>query len=168
MSVAVYAKSSQNVPTGRIAGLLAPLNLEVVQRLAPADSAKLLTVPVTVHPIGDVFATPQSAAIAHLLAFSLLFVLYLIIILNSQLTLNSVIEEKTNRIAELLVAAIDPLALLYGKIGAGIVLAVIQMAAWLLAAICRDGPRRRRRGARRPGLPELRLRCSRCTTRSSR
>jgi ABC-2 type transport system permease protein len=133
VSVAVYAKSSQNVPSGRIAGLLAPLNLEVVQRLAPAAAAKLLTVPVTVHPIGDVFATPQSAAIAHVMAFSLLFVLYLIIILNSQLTLNSVIEEKTNRIAELLVAAIDPLALLYGKIGAGIVLAVIQMTAWLLA-----------------------------------
>jgi ABC-2 type transport system permease protein len=133
VSVAVYAKSSQNVPTERIAGFLAPLNLEVVQRLAPAQSAKLLTVPVTVHAIGDVFATPQSAAFAHVIAFSLLFVLYLIIILNSQLTLNSVIEEKTNRIAELLVAAIDPLALLYGKIGAGIVLAAIQMLAWLFA-----------------------------------
>ncbi|MBV8491756.1 MAG: ABC transporter permease, partial [Candidatus Eremiobacteraeota bacterium] len=45
----------------------------------------------------------------------------------------SVIEEKTNRVAESLVAAIDPMALLYGKIGAGAVLAAIQMVAWLVA-----------------------------------
>ena len=49
------------------------------------------------------------------------------------------IEEKTNRIAELLVAAIDPLALLYGKIAASIVLAVIQMVAWGVAAFAAGG-----------------------------
>jgi ABC-2 type transport system permease protein len=135
LKVTVYAKNSQGVSTDRLAALLAPLNLEIEQRIAPAAAAKLLAVPIAVHGIQDTFATPASAALARLIAFSLLFVLYLVIILNSQLTLNSVIEEKTNRIAELLVAAIDPLALLYGKIAAGTVLAVVQMLAWLLALV---------------------------------
>jgi ABC-2 type transport system permease protein len=131
----VYAKNSQSVSGEHLAQLLAPLNLEIAERLTPGAAAKLLTVPVTVRGISDAFATPASAAVAHFFGFSLLVVLYLIIILNSQLTLNSVIEEKTNRIAELLVAAIDPLALLYGKIAASIVLALIQMIAWGAAAL---------------------------------
>jgi ABC-2 type transport system permease protein len=135
----VYAKHSEAVSAERLAQLLAPLRLELAQRLAPGQATRLLSVPVTVNGVNDAFATPASAAIAHLLGFALLVVLYLVVILNSQLTLNSVIEEKTNRIAELLVAAIDPLALLYGKIAAGTVLAVIQMIAWGIAAFVAGG-----------------------------
>jgi ABC-2 type transport system permease protein len=135
----VYAKNSQSVSADRLAQRLAPLRLELALRLDPAKAAQLLSVPVTVRGVNDAFATPASAAIAHLLGFALLVVLYLVVILNSQLTLNSVIEEKTNRIAELLVAAIDPLALLYGKIAAGTVLAVIQMVAWGIAAFVAGG-----------------------------
>ena len=135
----IYVKNSQSVSGEKLAQLLAPLRLEIAQRLAPGVATQLLTVPVAVHGISDAFASPASATVAHLFGFALLVVLYLVIILNSQLTLNSVIEEKTNRIAELLVAAIDPLALLYGKIAAGTVLAVVQMAAWALAAFVAGG-----------------------------
>jgi ABC-2 type transport system permease protein len=139
LRVTVYSKNSQTVSAAHVAQLLAPLNLEIAQKIGPAASARLLTVPVTVRGVADSFATPESAAIAHLLGFAMLVVLYLVIILNSQLTLNSVIEEKTNRIAELLVAAIDPLALLYGKIAAGTVLAIIQMIAWGITALLVGG-----------------------------
>jgi ABC-2 type transport system permease protein len=135
----VYAKNSQSVSAERLAQRLAPLQLELAQGLDPARAARLLSVPITVQGVNDAFASPASAAVAHLIGFALLVVLYLVIILNSQLTLNSVIEEKTNRIAELLVAAIDPLALLYGKIAAGTVLAVIQMLAWGIAAFVAGG-----------------------------
>lgn len=135
LHVTVYYHTTQTSGTDRIAHLLEPLNLELAAHVSPAESAKLLDVPVDAHGIGSDFATPASATFARGIAFGLLLVLYLIIILNSQLTLNSVIEEKTNRIAELLVAAIEPLALLYGKICAGMVLAAIQMVAWLVAAL---------------------------------
>jgi ABC-2 type transport system permease protein len=139
LSATIYAKNSQSVSAERLSERLAPLGLEIAQRIDPATSERLLKVPVTVQGVNDAFATPASAAVAHLLGFALLVVLYLVVILNSQLTLNSVIEEKTNRIAELLVAAIDPLALLYGKIAAGTVLAVIQMIAWGIAAFLAGG-----------------------------
>jgi len=135
----VYAKNSQSVSSQHTAQLLAPLALEVAQKIGAEKSAKLLDVPVEVRGISDAFASPASAAVAHVLGFAMLVVLYLVIILNSQLTLNSVIEEKTNRIAELLVAAIDPLALLYGKIAAGMVLALIQMVAWGITALLVGG-----------------------------
>lgn len=131
LHVIVYATSPQ-ISTARIAELLVPLNVAVTEHLDPQAAHRAVTVPVEVHGVGKTFASPQAAAFAKVVGFSLLIVLYLVVILNSQLTLTSVIEEKTNRIAELLVAAIDPLALLYGKIFAGTTLALIQMVAWVI------------------------------------
>ncbi|HTU81040.1 MAG TPA: ABC transporter permease [Candidatus Acidoferrales bacterium] len=131
----LYVSSTQNPNVASLQRDLGPLNLALTSNFPLETTRRLLAVPIAVVGVGDTFATPASATVAHALAFGLLFVLYLVVILNSQLTLNSVIEEKTNRIAELLVAAIDPLALLYGKIGAGTVLATVQLVAWLLAAM---------------------------------
>jgi len=48
------------------------------------------------------------------------------------LLMTSVAEEKTSRIAELLIASVNPSALLAGKIAAAAILGIIQMASWLL------------------------------------
>ncbi|MBV8491119.1 MAG: hypothetical protein JO199_11375, partial [Candidatus Eremiobacteraeota bacterium] len=85
LHAAVYAKASENADAAQIAQLLTPLNLELAQHLAPAAAEKLLAVPVSVTEIGDTFASAESAAFAQSVAFSLLMILYLIIILNSQL-----------------------------------------------------------------------------------
>jgi ABC-2 type transport system permease protein len=45
--------------------------------------------------------------------------------------MSSVAEEKTSRIAEMLVASVNPSALLSGKIAASATLAVIQMIIWI-------------------------------------
>lgn len=135
LNVTIFAKNSVNAERDRIATLLTPLNVQLFTGFTPEATQKLLDVRVTAVGVGDTFRTAASAAIARTAGFGLLLILYLVIILNSQLTLNSVIEEKTNRIAESLVAAIDPLALLYGKIGAGMVLAIVQMTAWLIAGV---------------------------------
>jgi ABC-2 type transport system permease protein len=135
LAVTVYVKNSQTADRDRIAQLLTPLNVELLEGLNPSATSKLLNVRVVTQGIGDTFRSAASSAVARGVGFGLLLILYLVIILNSQLTLNSVIEEKTNRIAESLVSAIDPLALLYGKIGAGTVLAAVQMIAWLIAAV---------------------------------
>jgi ABC-type Na+ efflux pump permease subunit len=131
----VYSTNPLSVDANALAQMLVPLNVSLEQHVTVARARRAVEVPVDVKGIGTAFKTPAAAQLAHIVGFALLIVLYLIVILNSQLTLTSVIEEKTNRIAELLVAAIDPLALLYGKIFAGTTLALIQMAAWVIVGL---------------------------------
>ena len=128
----VYSTNPGSAAATHVGAALVPLSVQLATRLDAAQAARAVNVPVEVRGVGKAFASPQAALLARTIGFSLLVVLYLIVILNSQLTLTSVIEEKTNRIAELLVAAIDPLPLLYAKIFSGTTLAVVQMLAWVV------------------------------------
>ncbi|MBC5811479.1 MAG: ABC transporter permease [Candidatus Eremiobacteraeota bacterium] len=88
-----------------------------------------------VHPIDRRFADSTSAGTAHGVAFGLIFILYLAIILAAQSVMAAVAEEKTSRIAEILVATISPTNLLVGKTLAAAAIAMVQIAAWLTTAM---------------------------------
>ncbi len=69
------------------------------------------------------------------LGYVLSFVLYMMIVLYGQAILRSVIEEKTSRVAEVLVASVTPNTLLAGKVlGVGSV-ALTQQIVWLVASV---------------------------------
>ncbi len=88
-------------------------------------------VPVEVKSIGSHFADANAADAAQAVAFTMLFFLYMLILINSQLVMSAVAEEKTSRIAELLIATISPVPLLYGKIAVATTLALLQMVIWI-------------------------------------
>lgn len=72
----------------------------------------------------------QSAALASGLGIALNFVLYMFLLLYGSLVMNSIIEEKNNRVLEIVVSSINPRSLLLGKIvGVGLV-AVTQIVIW--------------------------------------
>jgi ABC-2 type transport system permease protein len=135
LHVKVYSTEPATVDARRIARILLPLNLQVAEHIDARTAYQLSAFKVDVSNIGAKPQTVEQAQVARGVAFSLIFLLYLLIILNSQLTMAGVIEEKTNRIAELLVASIDPLALLYGKIASGATLAMLQMIVWFVAGV---------------------------------
>jgi ABC-2 type transport system permease protein len=115
----------------RIGDSLAPLNLELATGFGQARVKQLLNLPVDVKAIGSHFADARSADTAQAVAFTLLFFLYMLILVNSQLVMSAVAEEKTSRIAELLIASISPIPLLYGKIAVATTLAFLQMVIWI-------------------------------------
>lgn len=135
LSVIVYSTNPAAVDESRVSGLLLPLNVSLTQHVGIAAASRALTLPVTVRGVGRRGASLEAAQVARGIAFTLIFFLYLLVILNSQLTMAGIIEEKTNRIAELLVATVDPLALLYGKILAGATLGMLQLVVWVGAAL---------------------------------
>jgi ABC-2 type transport system permease protein len=65
----------------------------------------------------------------------LIFILYFSIIIASQSVMASVAEEKTSRIAELLVATISPVNLLTAKTLAAAALALLQIGVWVTTAL---------------------------------
>lgn len=130
LSVTVYAKDPGAVSTSQLRRDLLPLNIASSTKLAQNQVDTLLNMPVDVRPLGSKFGTAAEADAARVVANVLLFVLYLLIVLNAQLIMTSVAEEKTSRIAELLVASVNPSSLLAGKIAASATLAIVQLVAW--------------------------------------
>jgi ABC-2 type transport system permease protein len=110
---------------------LAPLGVELGTGLAPARVERAATIEHVVHPLDAKFKDTRSATLAHAVAFTLIFMLYLAIILGSQSVMSAVAEEKTSRIAEILIATIDPVHLLYGKTLAATAIALLQIGLWI-------------------------------------
>lgn len=134
LRVTVYAIDPSNVEASTIRRDLLPLNLQLETHLARARVDSLMQIPVDVTSVSQKFGSAAQANAAKIIAYVLLIMLYLLIMINSQLIMSSVAEEKTSRIAELLVASVRPSSLLTGKIAASASLAILQMVVWVAAA----------------------------------
>ena len=113
---------------------LAPLAISLRTGIAPERIAAASDVATALHAIDAKFVDSSAATIAHGIAFGLVFMLYLTIILASQSVMAAVAEEKTSRIAEILVATIEPANLLAGKTFAAAAIALVQIALWIATA----------------------------------
>jgi ABC-2 type transport system permease protein len=131
LRVNVYARDPSGISIAQLRRDLLPLNISVSTNLPKAQVAALLAMPVDLHALESKFGTLAQADAARAVAFILLFLLYLLIVLNSQLIMTSVAEEKTSRIAELLVASVSPSVLLAAKIASSATLAILQMILWV-------------------------------------
>lgn len=131
MSAAVYARDPGNITVSSLRRDLLPLSLQAATGLSRAQLAAAMTLPVSVRAVNSKFGNAAQANDARIIAYIMLFALYILIMINSQLIMSSVAEEKTSRIAEMLVASVNPSALLSGKIAASATLAVVQMIIWI-------------------------------------
>ncbi|HEV7179239.1 MAG TPA: ABC transporter permease [Candidatus Baltobacteraceae bacterium] len=135
LDVAVLAKDPGSMVPARIRRDLLPLQLSLATHSTQTQVKALTAIPVHVTTIGSKFANSDQAFAARGIAYTLLFFLYMLILLNSQLVMSSVAEEKTSRIAELLIASVDPAALLAGKVLAALTLALLQLVVWAGAGV---------------------------------
>ncbi|KAB2901614.1 MAG: ABC transporter permease [Kofleriaceae bacterium] len=109
------------------------------KELAIADDkvARLLA-PVaftTRHSTGEAGEEETSGLAAFLVGYVVMFVLYLAIVLYAVNVLRSVVQEKTNRVVEIMVAAAKPRALMLGKIlGVGAV-GLVQVTVWAVMGL---------------------------------
>lgn len=71
-----------------------------------------------------------SSIVSYALGFIMTFLLYMILLLYGQMVMTSIIEEKNNRVLEVVVSSVKPTSLMMGKIlGIGLV-AVTQIVIW--------------------------------------
>lgn len=77
-----------------------------------------------------------SQVLSMVIGFAMTFVLYMFLLMYGQMVMTSIIEEKNNRVLEIMVSSVKPTHLMMGKIvGVGLV-AVVQVVIWgvLIAA----------------------------------
>ncbi len=83
-------------------------------------------------------AEQSSTIVSYVIGMGLTFLLYMCILIYGQMVMTSIIEEKTNRVLELVVSSVKPTQLMFGKIaGIGLV-AVTQIVIWgvLITLFC--------------------------------
>ena len=85
--------------------------------------------------LSDEGAQESSTDAAMVLGFMLSFITYMFVLMYGAMIMNSVIEEKTNRIVEVVVSSCRPFQLMLGKIiGVGLV-GLTQMAIWIVMLV---------------------------------
>jgi len=131
IGVTIFAKNPTSVPSGRIRAALLPLQVQHSTHLTSAQIATALNANIEVRSLSTKFHSVHQAEAAQGLAMTLVVFLYILVILNSQFVMSAVAEEKTSRIAELLIATVDPMVLLVAKVLVGATLSVLQLLVWV-------------------------------------
>lgn len=101
----------ENIDTAKLRRVLAPPNFEALQSTGEDDGT--------------------SGGATFFIGFVLAFILYMVITLYGVGVMRSVVEEKTSRVMELLVATVKPRSLMAGKIVGVGAAGLIQVAVWL-------------------------------------
>jgi len=130
LRVLIYARDPAQFG-GAFGRDLAPLQIAFSTGMSVTDIQRHAAVAVEVRGIGGRFSNASAANTAKGIAYLFIILLYIAILLNAQAIMASVAEEKTSRIAELLVATIDPTRLLTAKVLASAATGVIQLAIWI-------------------------------------
>jgi len=134
LHVTAYARDPSAFRDG-FARDLAPIQIALATGASVQHVAEHTTVPVEIHDVSGRFANVNAADAAKGVAYLFVMLLYVSILLNAQSIMTSVAEEKTSRIAELLVATLDPSRLLAAKIVAAVGTGFIQLAVWIATGI---------------------------------
>lgn len=109
-------------------------NIENLQQILDEVHAD---VPLPTYRLGEEEASSSSSTISFIIGLFMSLILYMFLIMYGQMVMTSIIEEKNNRVLELIVTSVKPQQLMMGKIiGTGFV-AVTQIVIWavLLTAI---------------------------------
>jgi ABC-2 type transport system permease protein len=131
----VYAEDPGTFPARRVTGDLAPLNIALGTGIPAHLVSKFQSIRINVRGVGGRFDNATRAEATRGVTMFLVSILYLVTLLNSQMLMASVAEEKTSRIAELLVAAISPAALLGGKVLATGLAGILQLLIWSITEL---------------------------------
>ena len=77
----------------------------------------------------------QGQALARIVATVLPYLFYFLLLIGSSFLLRSVAQEKENRTAEVLLLSLSPRQLLVGKIAAGTLVLLVQLAIWVAGGV---------------------------------
>ena len=140
----VYAQTPSGAFDRAITGVFADAIRAVRLKRLGADSPDVLSavkrVEVDVQKATNDPSKRQDARSAFFFAFGLVFFIYFSLIFYGVYVLRGVLEEKSNRIVEVIVAAVKPFDLMIGKIlGIGAV-GLTQIAIWLGFALILSSP----------------------------
>ncbi|MEK7424611.1 MAG: ABC transporter permease, partial [Actinomycetota bacterium] len=140
-----HAESVSNFMTqSRLSHVLSRVVADSRLAQAGLDSARVaeLTRDVDLQTVrvSEAGSREEAGMAGFFLAYFLFFLLYMVVMLYGQQVLNGVLEEKSSRIVEVLLASVRPLELLVGKLlGIGAA-GMTQLGIWLATMVALSAP----------------------------
>jgi ABC-type Na+ efflux pump permease subunit len=135
LKLTIYAKDISTLPRRPYANALAPLNTAVATGTATDKLTNFNDYQIEVRGVGTKFANQDASEVAYSIGFTFLFLLYMVIVIQASAIMSAIVEEKTNRLSEVLVSTVSPSNLLAGKVIASAIAAIAQAAIWLASAV---------------------------------
>lgn len=103
-------------------------DIENLQQIMAEVEADVRVSTVRIDESGEEEST--SSMVSMFIGMAMTFILYMFLLMYGQMVMTSIIEEKNNRVLELVVSSVKPIQLMLGKIlGVGLV-AVVQVLIW--------------------------------------
>lgn len=139
-NVRLYANSSSSLAlesniTGQIERILETeklkaYNIENLSQILEQVETKVVMQTFRNDKSQEEDAQAQSSAVATGLGYVLGFILYMFLLIYGAMVMQSVIEEKNNRVLEVMVSSVRPFDLMMGKILGVASVAVVQVLIW--------------------------------------
>lgn len=106
-------------------------NIDNIDQILQSIKTDVAVQTIRTSDAADEEGENQSAVLAAALGGVLNFILYIFLLLYGAMVMNSIVEEKSNRVLEIVVSSIKPQSLMLGKIiGVGLV-AITQIVIWV-------------------------------------
>lgn len=103
-------------------------NIPNLEEIMKSTDVNIDLTTVRVGESGD--QSSSSSMLSFAIGLFMTFILYMFLLMYGQLVMTSIIEEKNNRVLELVVSSVKPMQLMLGKIfGVGLV-AIVQILIW--------------------------------------
>jgi len=77
-------------------------------------------------------ATKSSSAVAFIASYAMGFIIYFFVFMYGSMVMRSVMEEKKNRIVEVIISSVKPIQLMAGKIIGTVLVGLTQVAIWII------------------------------------
>lgn len=111
---------------------IAQTNIDGLDSIIQTVKAKAKLTTFTIDQASTDGSTQSSSMVAMGTAYIGGFLIYLFIILYGVSVMNGVIEEKSNRIIEVMISSVKPFELMFGKIVGIALVALTQLAVWIV------------------------------------
>lgn len=143
-NISLYTRGAPSMQTeqyitGQIEKVIEDLRIRSynIDNLAQILKEVQVNVKIQTFRIDKEEESATSSALSYILGIAMMFTLYMFILLYGQMVMNSIIEEKNNRVLEIVVSSVRPFDIMLGKIlGIGAV-AFTQIMIWvILLMIC--------------------------------
>ena len=79
--------------------------------------------------------TSAESLVAKVLSFGFMFLMYMFIFIYGARVMRSVLEEKLNRVVEIIISSVKPTQLMLGKIFASILIGLTQLSIWAIISV---------------------------------
>ena len=133
LSEQIERKLSQIIESDKMAKVVLETGVPDLKQKLAATKTKIAVNTMKVTETGE--QKKSSSIVAFIVSYGMGFIIYFFVFMYGSMVMRSVMEEKKNRIVEVIISSVKPFQLMAGKIIGTAMVGLTQVAVWILLGI---------------------------------